>query len=478
MSKKNIECKIMTIDEFLNNNEFKLLKSQREYKWQKEQIEEFISDFKRSYEEYRTLKNDEKLNYNSLIGTIYTINDNGYYSIIDGQQRTISTLITIKALTEHFIGSNKKDNYYKYYFEKFLTEDKDRKDEIKYYDLVFNSKDNISSLNHERTMSNIVNNVFIVKSLLSKFIYDEDEFQNFLDFILNKINVIKIEFNDYKLAFDTFIKVNARGIELTNVELIYSYIWTLTSSGVKESTIEKFSKKFNLAKIKYFNNENKKIKTKDKEFEEAFFAAYKCFHNDEEFQIEYNPKNMFKEIVKGMDNYGAEEFLNDFLLNKWMFYIDSYYEVVNKASNKYCKARNFLIKSKRKEYIPLLGYMNYMDDEFDDFDQKLLLIDMIKLISVWTSIKDIYLKDELKETVGKFDSESLKFNQIYDLIKNVFSNNKKISKNNFKDIILENFGNNFFQYLDECIDYDFKDRKWVIKILTEFFDLYQEYIND
>lgn len=466
MGRKNIDTNIIKINEFLEKNEFKLLKSQREYKWGKEQIETFIDDFYLNFKEYQSL-GEERDDVDFLIGSIYTISDSGYLSIIDGQQRTVSTLIILKVLVEEFIEKDKREKYYKYYKNKFLIEDVDRrKSELKYYDIAFGNLNNINDVFDEKNYSNIINNIFIAKKKIHLLKLNENEYLEFLDFILEKVNIINIIFYDYRLAFDTFIKVNARGIELTNLELLYSFIWTLN---IREKEKENFSRKFNHLKNSYMNVGNKKIETKEKELEEGFIAAYKCFI-DKRF---YSPKDMFKILSKEMQGKFGDVLLND-IANIWFPYANKYYDLVNNSSSIYYKARKALKDAKRMEYCPILGYLNYYDNDFTKNDKK-IFVDMIKLISYWSSIKETYLKEEKIVASSKFDSESLKFYELFNFVKDVKDGKKEIEHSDVSDFITKHMAN-FFQYFDECIEYQFS-KKWIVDVLNEFVDLYDEYIN-
>ena len=66
---------------------------QRPYAWETEQIDQLCEDIKQSFED------DPETEY--FLGSIVTYQNGNFADIIDGQQRTISLLLFIRAILNH-----------------------------------------------------------------------------------------------------------------------------------------------------------------------------------------------------------------------------------------------------------------------------------------------------------------------------------------------------------------------------------------
>ena len=464
----------------MGENTFKLLKSQREYKWQKDEITLFVEDLWNYFLYYNDLDDEEKEEKNFLIGCIYTIWDDEYLSIIDGQQRTISLLIIIKVISEKFLYENEKEKYSKYYIRKFISNDKDRRDgELKYYDISFGQKDNYDQIRKCRHASNICDNICLLEKYINDLVKENASIidnkisflRKFLEFIIEKIQLINIVFTDNNLAFDTFVKVNHRGKDLTDIELLHSFIWTLTN--VSDSSKDKFSDKYKECCELYFNKGKqfynpKKMITKEADLLEGFMSAYRCYVNPKD----YKPNNMFNIISKKINK--NPEFLDE-INNDWFKYIESFAYVVNDINSKFCRTRTMLKNIKRKEYIPILGYI-YLNDVNISEKTSNNLVNMIKLISLVSWLNFEYQKEN-NDDKNKFDSNSLIFDEVFKYVKNAI-NEDKLTKEDISNFITENFltiFNNVNCYLEEELPFIKKNTE---KALNELIDLWNEYIID
>ena len=89
-----------SITELLKEKKYQIDYYQREYRWQKNHVQELLTDltdrFLRSYDENHDRQNDGPSYSHYFLGSIILSNKNGKLFIVDGQQRlTTITLILI-----------------------------------------------------------------------------------------------------------------------------------------------------------------------------------------------------------------------------------------------------------------------------------------------------------------------------------------------------------------------------------------------
>jgi uncharacterized protein with ParB-like and HNH nuclease domain len=218
-------------------------KYQREYSWKKQQFEEY----------WKLINNDEEI----FIGTvIFYVEDNKKNKeIIDGQQRYLTTLIAAAALRDVFLERFKltKDNEielyaediqegyigkrkpgsteYQNYLEPGLTTKKYFNDEIQKFDRNFLNS-NSTEIIKIKSPSNSIEESLIIeaykyfKEQWNFFLKSKTDKQTF-DFFKERLDncfVIRIEIDNYELAFDIFESVNDQGIRLGVSDLIKNQI--------------------------------------------------------------------------------------------------------------------------------------------------------------------------------------------------------------------------------------------------------------
>lgn len=419
-----IRSKDITIGSLFKNTYFKLLKSQREYKWDQEQILIFLNDLMESFFKYKDSKlmNDDE-SYETLIGCFYTIentcdkyNNINVLSIIDGQQRILSLLILIKFLIEKCL-SHIKEKYKDLYFEKIRKSDERSNLENDLYDEIFSKDNNYDSLlisddyKDFRIIKNmkIISDYFINNKNNKYDVLDKDNFKIFLEFVMD-IKCINVRINDSKLAFDTFIKLNARGIELTDLELLHSYIWTLEGTKIKiaHKDIEDFSTNYNVVNDLF--EKNKPFKSRTNYFNEAFYSAFHCFAKD--INTEYDKKCLFKNISKAIQEKPQKVLFE--INENWFDYCKQYHDMIVNVKNPYNKLHQILNKIKRTEYIPILALDLFLCSNLNE-KCNLHFMRFCKIVSIASYISHTYY-NEKNDTTSKFDSNGLLFDNVVEFL--------------------------------------------------------------
>ncbi|EFY07500.1 DUF262 domain-containing protein [Succinatimonas hippei] len=157
---------------------------QRSYKWSEKEISQLLNDiiFFKSYQEYR-------------LGTIvlYYNNSIDKFEIVDGQQRIISIVLLLKALSDN--------ESIKYNFDDIICGFCERK--------IFN--DFISK-------KNLINNLLLIKRRISELKYEDT-----IDFLINKCSFVVITLYNLSEAFQFFDSQNSRGKELAPHDLLKAF---------------------------------------------------------------------------------------------------------------------------------------------------------------------------------------------------------------------------------------------------------------
>ena len=162
---------------------------QRPYKWTSKNINQLFSDI---------ATNKDKSSYR--LGTIVFHQDGEQKNIVDGQQRTISLLLAIRALI-----TLRKDE----------LDRKDLKEQLGALEQAMMNP----SFESEVSKVNIHNNYLEVSRIVSRSDFTEE----LIDFLLNKCEVVTFALNDVSEAFQFFDSQNARGRDLEPHDLLKAY---------------------------------------------------------------------------------------------------------------------------------------------------------------------------------------------------------------------------------------------------------------
>ena len=187
---------IISILKLLKDTTLAIPQYQRPYKWTVKNVNQLMTDIVFH-------KNENKKTYR--LGTVVFHEEKGVKNIVDGQQRTISLMLTAYALIEL-----KEGNHSKY----------------KKFDQVLNEieaamKQSISAQNFANTISqaNIYTNYKEIKWLVSQDSFTESH----IDFFLHKCEVVTVTLTDISEAFQFFDSQNSRGRDLNPHDLLKAY---------------------------------------------------------------------------------------------------------------------------------------------------------------------------------------------------------------------------------------------------------------
>ncbi|WML90813.1 DUF262 domain-containing protein [Thiothrix lacustris] len=184
-----IEKQIISVRELLGDTTLSIPQYQRPYKWTAKHINHLFADI---------ALHKNKSSYR--LGTIVFHREYGKLNIVDGQQRTISLLLTLRALI-----TLRRD--------KLEWKDLKRQlDELELKMINPSFESNISK-------NNIHSNYLEISRIVSRTDFTEE----LIDFLLNKCTFVTFTLSDISEAFQFFDSQNARGRDLEPHDLLKAY---------------------------------------------------------------------------------------------------------------------------------------------------------------------------------------------------------------------------------------------------------------
>ena len=186
----DIDKQIISVKTLLGDSSLCIPQYQRPYKWVSKHINQLFADI---------AMHKNKSSYR--LGTIVFHKDKDLKekNIVDGQQRTITLLLTMRALIKRKHALKRKD----------LNEQLDILD-----------KDMINpKFESDISKRNIHDNYLEISRIVSRSDFTEE----LIDFLLNKCEVVTFTLNDISEAFQFFDSQNARGRDLEPHDLLKAY---------------------------------------------------------------------------------------------------------------------------------------------------------------------------------------------------------------------------------------------------------------
>jgi uncharacterized protein with ParB-like and HNH nuclease domain len=219
---------------FQNEDEFNIPAFQRAYSWKKNQIDEFLSDI------LDASKRDEQY----FIGTIVLVEDKGRhaqesYSVLDGQQRLTTILLTISQLFIRAKGMEPENSQPGPRIETKLEMCLYSNSHLKLNPQNFGNQptdatvfkaiiDNLNNAVNHYPKHLMVKAAETIKKWVDKEFGTDDkdsQFENFAMFFLRKVNLVRILVNSESDAFKLFETLNDRGLPLSKADLIKNLLF-------------------------------------------------------------------------------------------------------------------------------------------------------------------------------------------------------------------------------------------------------------
>lgn len=331
---------------------------QREYVWQRTQIEDLINDlsgeFLKWYKQGDKISDMVKYDPYYMGEIVLSTSVPGVSKIIDGQQRiTTLTLILIYLLRNYknipkFPASRIEKLIYSddHGEERFNLDIEDRR-EVMY--ALYKQGEYVVSEGDKYSIKNLVDRYNDIEECWNSEI-DESNVVSFTYWIMEKVMFSKVWTNSNDFAYVIFETMNDRGLSLTQVEMVRSYLLAnIDNDSARTKAMNKFDAMLNkLISIK--------LSSKSKaEFE--FFKMYLRGHYAEDFSQAKNSNSDFVRIGKEFHRW-----LRDNELKLGLETDEDFVEFINKIdffAKVYEKINNLIQGRNTKDYLYLIVNADY-----------------------------------------------------------------------------------------------------------------------
>jgi len=184
-----LDTRIMSVDALLSEAALRIPPYQRPYKWTAKNVQQLFGDI---------ATHKDKPSYR--LGTIVLHREDGCLNIVDGQQRTITLLLAVRALVKLRLGGLLRTGL---------------QDQLRSLGACMIQP----GFESEISQANIRNNYLAISRIVERADFAEES----IDFLLNRCEFVVFELADISEAFQFFDSQNARGRDLDPHDLLKAY---------------------------------------------------------------------------------------------------------------------------------------------------------------------------------------------------------------------------------------------------------------
>ncbi len=217
---------------------------QREYVWEKEQVQELFDDI---YQEFESSPNDKLADY--FIGSIIVCErENNLYEVIDGQQRITTIFLFLCAIKDHCITLDPTiyQGHINLISGQLSSNDIDSKgDLVTRYRIQLQYEDSCDVLETIAKNKSLIKIKSTISSKNLKAAYDKlkelinDEFtdddigisklKRFYHYFCKNVTLVRVKTTESETALKVFATINDRGVTLDQMDLVKNLIFAQTS---------------------------------------------------------------------------------------------------------------------------------------------------------------------------------------------------------------------------------------------------------
>ncbi|RZJ39902.1 MAG: DUF262 domain-containing protein [Chryseobacterium sp.] len=236
----NIDAKSKSLKDVLFEKHYKVGYFQREYKWQRNHIEDLLVDLERSFNSNWSDTHTQKdvANYDKYyMGPIVLFLDNSEFSIVDGQQRITSFILLMIFLNhKYFHIMNTKSRYAGYIYsehygvESYNMNIPERNDMLNF---LYTGENFDESILDNESCQTILDRYNDITELFPTSLLKESVFPLFTNWLTEKLVFIEILTQTSESAYTIFETMNDRGLNLTQTELLKSFLLSNVNDELK-----------------------------------------------------------------------------------------------------------------------------------------------------------------------------------------------------------------------------------------------------
>ncbi len=379
-------------DVFLKKERYFIDIYQRDYKWDKSQVETLLRDIElrfnltdRNVSEPKKIKDDVISRYKPyFLNTYLTCKTSNYLSIVDGQQRLTTFLIILIKLKQLVEEVQTNDVYAtKTVSVNTITKlifEADDFGEAEYYKIYNpNRQDYFNAIlagdtsikTNEETQKKIVENYIIVSNYFNKFFkpatgtvaIDVVKLTYYIFYILEKLNIVEIKIEHQENVATIFEVVNDRGLGLKPYEILKGKFL----GNLKTTDKEKANAIWVALQNAYYNSQIKNstenqidLDTFFKIYLRAKFADtesdYQKFEDKYHYEIYQNEK-----ILSFYSRFEDNAKLYDWVVNDFKYFAELHLKIRTDYSNEYLIYNKLL--DQNQQYLLIIASMNLNDKE-------------------------------------------------------------------------------------------------------------------
>lgn len=378
-----VRAKEVSIRDLLLGNKFYIDFFQREYRWNKKQMEELINDLLSAFDNFYS-EGDSRPKVNTYgnyyLGPMVFSHKEDKRSIIDGQQRITSlTLILI------YLNNLQKDR-----------EEKSSIEELIFSDDFGEKSFNISDAPREKCLKALFENddytledgdSDTIRNMLSRYKDIEDcltdevkgeILPHFIDWLTRKVIIVEVKAYSDDNAYTVFETMNDRGLNLTPTDMLKGYILSKITDEKKKSEVNEIWKS-KIQELHSSDNEEHKAQAFFKAWFRAKYAKdmrpSTSSGEDKDFELIGNQfHRWFKKKHEMLFGIKSSDEFYDFFKKEFPFWVDWYLRC----------------ESYKKQYdasMPHMCYIGYMGIA-ESIESPLLLA----AVNITDSENDIYKK--------------------------------------------------------------------------------------
>lgn len=272
---QEIQAKTRSVRELLSDTKYGIDYYQREYKWQKKQMEELVTDLTGAFlEEYLpTHERKDVAGYGHyFLGSIVISQSEDKKQIVDGQQRLSS--LTLLLIFLHNIQKGKTSTvavekmiFSDEYGEKSFNLDIPERNDC--MNALFESEGaGYDTTGQAESMQNLIERYADIGEAFPAEIADTPALPYFVDWLRNKTQLVEISAYANSDAYTIFETMNDRGLSLSKTDMLKGYLLASITDATKRTEANKEIKQWLLTFAKRDNERD------TKETEADFFKAW------------------------------------------------------------------------------------------------------------------------------------------------------------------------------------------------------------
>lgn len=401
---------------------------QRDYKWQKSQVETLLRDIelrfnltKRNISDPKNIKKDVLENFKPyFLNTYLTCKTSNYVSIVDGQQRLTTFLIMLIAL-KRLVGEVHKNENYSIKtvstttLEKLIFEadDFDKPEYYKIYnpnrqsafDYILGNLETYEP--KDETQKRIVENFGIISGYFNSFFksdvpetpIDVTKLTYYIYYILEKLNIVEIHIEQQENVATIFEVVNDRGLGLKPYEILkgkfLGNLYNQQKEKANEIWVELQNKYYNSV-IKNSTENDIDLDTFFKLYLRAKFAEtendYKKFEDKYHYEIYSNQK-----ILNFFNRFEDTEKLYQWVVNDFKYFAELHLYIRTSYDNEYLIFNKLL--DQNQQYLLIVSAIELNDKQ--EKEKITLVAKKFDQMHATIRLLDLYDSNDFQDLVYK-----------------------------------------------------------------------------